>query len=139
MARQTGLRNHGFKPQTSFRFTTTCPFSRRALPQKRRFNKGKRNCFEFTEQGLCESHFGSVTSMTYSLTIRDGEPVSVTGTATMKWTPPRAGWAVLRGDERHGMTSFTAAPDSAFVAQGRGDKAPKRGGKKKKDRETKAA
>ncbi len=85
--------------------------------------------FEFDEKGGGEFHFGYVQGqMDCRLTTRDGEP-------TVEWTwdgndemdPAQGrGWAVVKGDELHGMIFFHGGDDSEFVAQKKGGKKTKR-------------
>jgi hypothetical protein len=75
--------------------------------------------FEFDETGGGEFHFGYVHGqMDCRLTTRDGEPAvewSWDGNAEMDPAQGR-GWAVLKGDELHGMIFFHQGDDSEFVA-----------------------
>ena len=74
---------------------------------------------EFDEKDGGEFHFGYVHgSMDCRLTTRDGEP-------TVEWTwdgndemdPANGrGWAVLKGQELHGMIFFHSGDDSEFIA-----------------------
>jgi hypothetical protein len=77
--------------------------------------------FEFDDKGGGEFHFGYVHGhMDCRLTTRDGEP-------TVEWTwdgndemdPAQGrGWAVVKGDELHGMIFFHGGgDDSEFVAK----------------------
>jgi hypothetical protein len=75
---------------------------------------------EFEEQGSGSFQFGYVRGeMDCRLTTRDGEPA-------IEWTwegndendPAQGrGWAVVKGDELHGMIFFHEADDSGFVAK----------------------
>ncbi len=76
--------------------------------------------FEFDGKGGGEFHFGYVHgSMDCKPTTREGEPA-------LEWTwdgndemdPAQGrGWAVVKGDELHGMIFFHSGDDSEFVAQ----------------------
>ena len=76
--------------------------------------------FEFEEKGGNEFHFGNVQGhMDCRQTTRDGEPAiewSWDGNAEMDAAQGR-GWAVLRGDELHGMIFFHCGDDSEFLAK----------------------
>jgi hypothetical protein len=85
---------------------------------------------EFDDRGGGEFHFGYVHGqMDGRLGTRDGE-------AAVEWTwdgndemdPAQGrGWAVVRGDELHGMIFFHGGDDFEFVAhRAAGQKAPKR-------------
>ena len=75
---------------------------------------------EFDAQNSGEFQFGYVQGrMDYRLTTRDGEPA-------IEWTwegndendPAQGrGWAVMKGDELHGMIFFHEGDDSEFVAK----------------------
>jgi hypothetical protein len=75
---------------------------------------------EIAGAGSGEFHFGCVHGfMDCRLTTRDGEPA-------MEWTwdgndetdPAQGrGWAVLKGNELHGMIFFHQGDDSEFVAK----------------------
>ena len=87
---------------------------------------------EFEDRGWGNFHFGNVQGqMDCRQTIRDGEPVvewSWDGNAEMDAAQGR-GWAVLKGEELHGMIFFHGGDDSEFVArrkQQRPTKKPKR-------------
>jgi hypothetical protein len=75
---------------------------------------------EFDDRGWGELHFGYVHGqMDCRLTTRDGEPAvewSWDGNAEMDAAQGR-GWAVVQGDELHGMIFFHAGDDSEFVAK----------------------
>ena len=84
-------------------------------------NEEEEGYFEFDGRGGGQFHFGYVHGdMDCRLTTRDGEP-------TVEWTwdgndemdPAQGrGWAVVRGDELHGMIFFhSAGDDSEFVAK----------------------
>ncbi len=76
--------------------------------------------FEFTARGWGEFHFGNVQGqMDCLLTTRDGEPAvewSWDGNAEMDAAQGR-GWAVLKGNELHGMIFFHGGDNSGFVAR----------------------
>ncbi len=83
---------------------------------------------EFDDRGGGEFHIGYVHGhMDCRLTTRDGGPA-------LEWTwdgndemdPAQGrGWAVVRGDELHGMLFFHGGDDSEFVAKKKGQR-PKR-------------
>ena len=76
--------------------------------------------FEFDDNGSGQFHFGYVHGhMDCRLTTRDGE-------AAVEWTwdgndemdPAQGrGWAVVKGDELHGMIFFHEGDESEFVAK----------------------
>jgi hypothetical protein len=74
---------------------------------------------EFNDRDWGDFHFGNVQGhMDCRQTTRDGEPAvewSWDGNAEMDAAQGR-GWAVLRGDELHGMIFFHGGDDSEFVA-----------------------
>ena len=75
---------------------------------------------EFNDRGWGEFHFGNVQGqIDCRQTTREGEPAvewSWDGNAEMDAAQGR-GWAVLRGDELHGMIFFHGGgDDSEFVA-----------------------
>jgi hypothetical protein len=76
--------------------------------------------FEFDDDEYGEFHFGYVHGcMDCRLTKRDGEPAvewSWDGNDEMDAAQGR-GWAVVRGDELHGMIFFHGGDDSEFVAK----------------------
>ena len=75
---------------------------------------------EFNPQGGGEFQFGYVHGrMDCRLTTRDGEPaVEWTWDGNDEMDPAQGrGWAVLRGDELHGMIFFHPGDDSGFVAK----------------------
>ena len=85
--------------------------------------------FEFNDKGNGEFHFGYVHgNMDCRLTTRDGEPaIEWTWEGNDEMDPAQGrGWAVVKGDELHGMIFFHEGDDSEFVAK-RSDatKAPK--------------
>src|SRR3954453_3954552 len=86
--------------------------------------------FEFDEKGGGEFHFGYVHGrMDCILTTRDGEPaVEWTWDGNDEMDPAQGrGWAVVRGDELHGMIFFHGGDASGFVAnRGQGQGGPKR-------------
>ena len=75
---------------------------------------------EFDEKDGGEFHFGYVHgSMDCRLTTRDGEPAvewTWDGNDEMDAAQGR-GWAVLKGDELHGLIVFHQGDESGFVAQ----------------------
>ncbi len=75
--------------------------------------------FEFDEKGSGQFHFGYVQGqMNCRLTTRDGEPAfewTWDGNDEMERAQGR-GWAVVKGDELHGMIFFHNGDDSGFVA-----------------------
>ena len=76
--------------------------------------------FEFFDKGGGEFHFGYVQgSMDCRPTTRDGEPaVEWTWEGNDEMDPAQGrGWAVLKGDELHGMIFFQQGDDSEFVAK----------------------
>src|SRR3954468_20601648 len=85
--------------------------------------------FEFDPKGGGEFHFGHVHGrMDRRLTTRDGEPaVEWTWDGNDENDPAQGrGWAVLKGDELHGMIFFHQGDDSGFVAKrDEGQKRPK--------------
>lgn len=76
--------------------------------------------FEFDDKGSGEFHFGYVHGrMDCRLTTRDGEPAiewTWDGNDEMDSAQGR-GWAVVKGDELHGMIFFHGGDDSEFVAR----------------------
>lgn len=84
--------------------------------------------FEFDGKAGGEFHFGYVHGdMDCRLTTRDGEPAvewSWDGNAEMDPAQGR-GWAVLKGDELHGMIFFHGGDDSEFVATKKDEPDPK--------------
>ena len=76
--------------------------------------------FEFGALGGGEFHFGFVHgNLDGKPTIRDGEPAvewTWDGNDEMDSAQGR-GWAVVRGDELHGMIFFHGGDDSEFVAR----------------------
>ena len=75
---------------------------------------------EFKDRGWGEFHFGNVQGqMDCRPTTRDGEPAvewTWDGNAEMDAAQGR-GWAVMKGDELHGMVFFHGGDDSEFVAR----------------------
>jgi hypothetical protein len=75
---------------------------------------------EFNDRDWGDFHFGNVQGhMDCRQTTRDGEPAvewSWDGNAEMDAAQGR-GWAVLRGEELHGMVFFHGGDDSEFVAK----------------------
>jgi hypothetical protein len=90
---------------------------------------------EFTDRGWGNFHFGNVQGhMDCRQTTREGEPAvewSWDGNAEMDAAQGR-GWAVLRGDELHGMIFFHGGDESGFVAK-RADKGGSPKSKKRRD------
>ncbi len=85
--------------------------------------------FEFNEKGGGEFHFGYVHgSMDCKPTTRDGEPaVEWTWDGNDEMDPAQGrGWAVVKGDELHGMIFFHGGDDSEFVAKKNSGKKAKR-------------
>ena len=78
---------------------------------------------EFDAKGCGSFHFGYVHgNMDFQLTTRDGEPAiewTWDGNAEMDAAQGR-GWAVVKGDEIHGMIFFHGGDDSGFVAKKKG-------------------
>jgi hypothetical protein len=75
---------------------------------------------EFDPNGTGHFQFGYVQGyMDCHLTTRDGEPaVEWTWDGNDEMDPAQGrGWAVLKGDELHGMIFFHGGDDSEFVAQ----------------------
>ena len=75
---------------------------------------------EFDAKGNGEFHFGYVHGhMDCKLTIRDGEPaVEWAWDGNDEMDPAQGrGWAVVKGDELHGMIFFHGGDDSEFVAK----------------------
>jgi hypothetical protein len=87
---------------------------------------------EFDERGGGEFHFGYVHGqMDCRLGTRDGEVAvewSWEGNDEMDPAQGR-GWAVVRGDELHGMIFFHGGGDSEFVAKKKNGPSRKRPGK----------
>ena len=75
---------------------------------------------EFDDRGGGEFHFGYVHGhMDCRLGTRDGEPaVEWTWDGNAEMDPAQGrGWAVVKGDELHGMIFFHGGDDSEFVAK----------------------
>ena len=75
--------------------------------------------FEFDVKGGGKFHFGYVQGhMDCRLTTRDGVPaVEWTWDGNDEMDPAQGrGWAVVKGDEMHGMIFFHEGDDSEFVA-----------------------
>jgi hypothetical protein len=90
---------------------------------------------EFEEKGSGEFQFGYVRGgMECCLTTREGEPaVEWTWDGNDEMDPAQGrGWAVLKGDELHGMIFFHGGDDSEFVAK-RADKEGSPKSKKRRD------
>jgi hypothetical protein len=76
--------------------------------------------FEFDEKGGGDFYFGYVQGhMDCRLTTRDGEPaVEWTWDGNDEMDPAQGrGWAVINGEELHGMIFFHDGDDSEFVAR----------------------
>jgi len=85
--------------------------------------------FEFGGTNQGQFHFGYVHGhMDCRPTKRDGEPaVEWTWDGNDEMDPAQGrGWAVIRGDEVHGMIFFHNGDDSEFVAKKKGKKNSKR-------------
>lgn len=85
--------------------------------------------FEFTEKGGGEFHFGYVHGqMDCKPTTRDGQPaVEWTWDGNDEMDPAQGrGWAVVKGDELHGMIFFHGGDDSEFVATKKDGPKPKK-------------
>src|SRR2546421_8812210 len=86
--------------------------------------------FEFNDRGGGDFHFGNVQGqMDCRQTTRDGEPAvewSWDGNAEMDAAQGRR-WAVLRGDELHGMIFFHGGGGFQFVGERGGEKKGTRG------------
>ena len=75
---------------------------------------------EFTDKGGGEFHFGYVHGqMDCKQATRDGEPAVEWAWAGNDEMDPAQGrgWAVVKGDELHGMVFFHGGDDSEFVAK----------------------
>ena len=75
---------------------------------------------EFNDRGWGGFHFGIVQGqMDCRQTTRDGEPaVEWTWDGNDEMDPAQGrGWAVVKGDELHGMIFFHEGDDSEFVAK----------------------
>ena len=84
------------------------------------FNEEVQAFIEFAPDGVGEFQFGYVRGeMDCRLTTRDGEPaVEWTWDGQDEMDPAQGrGWAVLKGDELHGMIFFHQGDDSGFVAK----------------------
>ena len=84
--------------------------------------------FEFDDKGRGHFNFGYVHGqMDCRLTTRDGEPaVEWTWDGNDEMDPAQGrGWAVVKGDELHGMIFFQGGDDSEFVAKNKGGKKTK--------------
>jgi hypothetical protein len=76
--------------------------------------------FEFDGRGSGEFHFGYVHGqMDCRPATREGEPaLECTWDGNDEMDPAQGrGWAVVRGDELHGMIFFHGGDDSEFVAK----------------------
>ena len=83
----------------------------------------KKGCFEFDAKGNGQFYFGYVHGHMYcKLTTRNGEPaVEWAWDGNDEMDPAQGrGWAVVKGDERHGMLFFHGGDDSEFVAKKKG-------------------
>lgn len=81
--------------------------------------------FEFDHKGMGDFQFGYVSgNIGYQLTERDGKPAIEWTFEGMDEMDPCSGhgWAVLEGDELHGMIFFHQGDDSEFVAKKVGGK-----------------
>ena len=79
--------------------------------------------FEFNEKDSGEFHFGYVHGhMDCKPTTRDGEPaVEWTWDGNDEMDPAQGrGWAVVKGDELHGIIYFRGGDDSEFVPKKKG-------------------
>ncbi len=84
---------------------------------------------EFGNNDQGDFHFGYVHGqMDCRLTTRDGEPaVEWTWDGNDEMDPAQGrGWAVVKGDELHGIIFFHGGDDSEFVAKKKGGKKAKR-------------
>ncbi len=84
---------------------------------------------EFGDKDQGEFHFGYVHGqMDRRLSTRNGEPaVEWTWDGNDEMDPAQGrGWAVVKGDELHGMIFFHGGDDSEFVAKKKGGKKTKR-------------
>ena len=91
-------------------------------------NAEVRGFIEFDEKGGGEFQFGYAHGwMDCRLVTRDGEPaVEWTWEGNDEMDPAQGrGWAVLEGDELHGMIFFDQGDDSGFVAKRAEEKRPK--------------
>ncbi len=93
-------------------------------------NEEEEGFFEFDDKGSGEFHFGYVHGhMDCKLTAREGEPAvewTWDGNDEMDAAQGR-GWAVVKGEELHGMIFFHQGDDSEFVAtRATGKKAKKK-------------
>ena len=86
--------------------------------------------FEFDQKGSGQFHFGYVHGhMDCRLTTRNGEPaVEWTWDGNDEMDPTQGrGWAVVKGNDLHGMIFFHGGDDSEFVAKNvKEKKVPKR-------------
>jgi hypothetical protein len=84
--------------------------------------------FEFDQKGSGQFHFGYVHGhMDCKPTTREGEPaVEWTWDGNDEMDPAQGrGWAVVKGDELHGMIFFHGGDDSEFVAKRAGQPSAK--------------
>lgn len=85
---------------------------------------------EFGDKDQGEFHFGYVHGqMDCRFATRDGEPaVEWTWDGNDEMDPAQGrGWAIIKGDELHGMIFFHQGDDSEFVAKKKGEPQPKSG------------
>lgn len=86
--------------------------------------------FEFTQKGSGQFHFGFVHGhIDCRLSTRDGEPAAEwTWDGNDEMDPAQGrGWAVVKGDELHGMIFFHCGDDSEFVAKKKREPQPGKG------------
>ena len=91
-------------------------------------NEEEEGFFEFDEKGGGEFHFGYVHGhMDCKPTTRESEPaVEWTWDGNNEMDPAQGrGWAVLKGDELHGMIFFHGGDDSELVAKRAGQPSAK--------------
>ena len=84
---------------------------------------------EFEEKGSGSFQFGYVQGLIdWRLTTRDGEPaVEWTWEGNDEMDPAQGrGWAVVKGDELHGVIGFDDGDDSEFVAKRTTDRKTKK-------------
>ena len=82
---------------------------------------------EFDTKDMGSFHFGYVHgNMDCQLTTRDGEPaVEWTWDGNDEMDPAQGrGWAIMKGDELHGMIFFHGGDNSGFVAKKKGEPTP---------------
>lgn len=91
-------------------------------------NEEEEGYFEFNGMDSGEFHFGYVHGhMDCKLATRDGVPaVEWTWDGNDEMEPAQGrGWAVVKGDELHGMIFFHDGDDSEFVAKKKDESPPK--------------